>query len=232
MSFLSNIFGGGDAPQINYTPPGFSAGGLNTSFNNNKFTFTPTSARTNAVSGLSDASSNEADILSGLRSSVTPGYNDLLKARLDQVNNSATKAIGDLRQNLASRRVLGSSFAQDTLARANNEFSNQRDQVVADNFLKSLSANQQLTQQEFDVRKQQFQSALDELNLEANIASNLTSGASSQLAQNARSQAELDARAQQGAGSFLGNIVGSVVKPIFSPTLSTIGTSLASGFGF
>ena len=59
MSFLS-----GDAPDINFTPTGFNAGGLNVSGTGD---VTPTRARSSAVTGLSGEANQLGDIYGDLR---------------------------------------------------------------------------------------------------------------------------------------------------------------------
>lgn len=236
MSFLSNAFGTHTtAPTINFSPTGFNAGGLFTKFQNGNYVSTPSAGRTAAVGDIANTYGDLGNETAALRSTVTPGYNQLLQARLDQLNNTARASIGDLRQNLQARRILGSSFGQDTLTRANAEFGMQRDQIVADNFIKSLAANNELLNQEFKARTQQFQTGLDELNLEAGVASKLTADATSVLAQNARTQAQLDASNNQfNAGqnmkivTGLGQAIGFGAGGGFGGTTSTGASPIGS----
>lgn len=219
MSFIGDALGLNKAsPKINFTPPGFDAGGFRAYFNNNGYSIDPSSGRMADVTGLQGASGYSADELAKLRSGIMPGYNDMLKSRLAELNDTASRAVGNLSQNLASRRVLGSSFGADTITRANNEFLKQRDATIADNYLKSVAASTDLLERETAARRQQFQSGLDELNLEANLASNLTNSAMPQLAANARAQAEMDMKNNQyysglnykllgGLGNFLGGFI-------------------------
>lgn len=228
---LSKLFGGNSsAPTVDNTLQGFNAGGL-TATGTGDITASPD--RTGLVSSIGSLYGQQGDILGGLRQTVAPGFNDLLKSRLDQINNAAASSVGDLRQNLSARRVLGSSFGQDTISRANAEFSSQRDQAIADNFLKSLAVNQQLTQQEFDARRGQFQTALDELNLEANAGLSISGKANSILAQNAKTQADLDAKSATGAGQFFGQLIQPVGKAIGTATgnlFSSFGSSGSPSF--
>lgn len=193
MSYLKTIFTGSDvqANPVQYSSPGFNAGGLSTSFSGNNYNVSPDANRTGVVNDISSNFRNLGDITGGLRATVGPGFNDLLNARLNSLGDSATSAIGDLRQNLQARRVLGSSFGQDTISRAQSEFQRNRDSIIADNFTKSLDANNQLLKQQYDAYNQSFQANLGELNLEANIANGLTGKASEILAANAQTTAKL-----------------------------------------
>ncbi len=231
MSFL---FGSGDTPKVDFNPVGASAGGLTTAIpaGGGNITVTPDANRTNAVTGVANTYGGLADQTLGLRNQVTPGYNDLLTSQLGSIDNSARSAVGNLKQNLQSRRILGSSFGQDTLTRANAEFSKQRSDTIASTFLQSLDANNKLLQQEYQARTQQAQTGLNELNLEANVANGLIGSTNQILAQNAQTNAKLQADSQAGAGKFLGGILGNVGQSIFGPTLGGIGKTIASGLGF
>jgi len=214
---MSSLFSG-KGPQINFTPQGFTAGGLSSDGMGN---VTPTADRTAAVGGLSDAGAQAAGTFGNLAQSVAPGFNSLLDARLTDLGNTSRAAIGDLRQNLASRRILGSSFGNDTINRLQTGISQQRDSIIADNFLKSLATSSQLATQQMQAHQQQFQSKLDELNLEAGIGQKVSATANQILDSNAQAQAKLDAGAQAGSGALIGKLIGVAAAPF------TGGASLA-----
>jgi len=187
--------------------PGFSSGGLSGSSAGGLGTVTSTAARNDVISGLSGAGESAANTFGDLYNTVKPGFNDLLNARLTQINDASRSAIGDLRTNLAARRIQGSSFGQSTIDRANMEFSRQRDQAIADNFLKSLEAQRQLTNDKFNASIQAFQPKLNELNLEAELAATL----GTQGAQAIAHAAEFNAKAQSGANAAGLNSLGSIL---------------------
>jgi hypothetical protein len=219
MSYLSTIFTGSkvDPSPVQYRSPGFTAGGLSADAVGGiqggpvSYNVTADANRTGIVNDISSNFRGLGDLTGGLRATVSPGFNDLLKARLNTLNDSATSAIGDLRQNLQARRVLGSSFGQDTISRAQSEFQRNRDAVVADNFVKSLEMNNTLLKQQYEAYNQDFQSKLGELNLEANIANGLTGTAAKVLADNAQTTAKLQEDASKS------NVANNI--------------QLASGFG-
>src|SRR5690348_14869747 len=124
--------------------PAFSGGGLTRSSVGGLATVSPTGERTDTVAGLAGAGAEAANTFGGLYDTVQPGFNSLLDARLNQINDAARSSIGDLRTNLQSRRILGSSFGNDTINRNQAEFARLRDQAVASNFLQSLDAQQKL----------------------------------------------------------------------------------------
>ncbi|MGH9425377.1 MAG: hypothetical protein ACRD2L_03605, partial [Terriglobia bacterium] len=139
--------------------------------------------------------------------------------RLQQLRNTKDQAIGNLRENLQQRRVLGSSFAQDTITRGEAEFAEQEDRIVAETFLQELEATHSLINEEFTVGRGQFTTWMDELNLQADIAAKLTSGATAALQQAAAVKADLAAKEAQASGQFFGQL--------FKPVANAIGQAVA-----
>ena len=220
MSGLGDLFGGGGGtPQVSATRPGFNAGGFIGRVDpSGNATVTPTAQRTGLVNDLSGSYQTFGNELGNLRATVAPGYNSLLDARLNQINDAAHRSIGNLRQSLAARRVLGSSFGQDTISRQNAEFSRLRDQAIADNFIRSLEANRQLLGQQYGAYADQFNTGLNELNLEAKIGSALATQGAQILNDTAKINADFTAKSQAGAGQFLGTILGQGTKLALAPT--------------
>lgn len=213
--------------------PSFRGGGLIGTGSAKGGSVSATPERTAAVSGLSGAGESAANTYGDLYSTVQPGFNDLLSARLNSFNDSARSAIGDLSQNLSARRILGSSFGQDTLTRARAEFGRQRDQIIADNFLKSLDAQQKLTAAQFGARIQQFQPKLNELNLEASVAADLGNAAARAMSDAAQFNAKNQNAANAAGTASLGSIIGTglgLARNFFSPVSSAFGSGL-SGYG-
>lgn len=227
---LSKLFGGkkGEAQSglSTFQPAGFSAGGLTSGFDpaTGRITITPSAERLGAVRGISDQYNAEAGLFEGLRGRVAPGVSDLRRARLQEIEDARINAIGNLRENLSRRRVLGSSFGQDAATRAEAEFAGQRERASAESFLQELELTNQLIQQEFQGRRQAVQVGLDELNLEADLAAKLSGAATQQLGANARALAELNAKEAAGSGKFFGEIT----QP-FTAALGKAAGSMAGG---
>jgi len=201
MSFLGNLLGTNvntnfQAPNINFSPAGFSGGGLSGNFSGNSFNLSSSQDRQAAVQGVANTFGQQAQDIAGIRSQWAPGASNLLNTQLTALQNNRQQALGDLRSNLAQRRVLGSSFAQNSLANADQTYQQQIAQTTAQTFLTELQAQQQLSQQQFAAARGQFQTGLDEMNLEAGIASQLGSQASSAMASIAQTQAQLQMQAQ------------------------------------
>src|SRR5262245_32929651 len=200
--------GSAQAPIQQFQPSGFQGGGFTTSFNKGTgLTIAPTAERLGLVSNVQGAFGSLADELAGLRPKVAPGVSDLRAARLAEIENARQASIGNLRENLQRRRVLGSSFGADALSRAEAEFGQAKDRVAAESFLQEFELTNNLINQQFLARRGQFQTGLDELNLEADLASKLAGGSNNAMAANARTLAELNAREAAGQGQFIGQLV-------------------------
>lgn len=102
-----------------------------------------------------------------LRGTVTPGFSDLRRARLAQISNARDRSIGNLRDNLARRRVQGSSFANASLAQSEREFGEAFAGAEAQSFLEELAANQQLLTLENSFIADALQRELTELGIAA-----------------------------------------------------------------
>ncbi len=119
--------------------------------------------------------------------------------------------------------MLGSSFGADAISRAESEFAGQRERVSAESTLQELEATNNLIQQQFTAQRAQFQTGLDELNLQANIAAGLAGKATDTMAANARFEAALAAQESAGAGKFFGQT--------FGPVADSLGKSIGGGIG-
>lgn len=213
-ALFNSLMGGGDPqqPLQQFTPPGINAGGLSATFGGNAFNVTSDAARRGLVGDIANTFTGLADATGGLRSRVAPGVSDLRAARLAEIEDARSSAVGNLRENLARRRVLGSSFGADAVSRAEAEFGRERDRVAAESFLQELELTNNLLQQEFTARRAAFQTGLDELNLEAQIATSLAGKATDILGKNAQIEAMLLAQQQQGLGKFFGQEIAPSIK--------------------
>ncbi len=219
--------GSATAGLTNFTPPGINAGGLSSTYGPGGIGITADANRTAAVSGLSDTFGQQAGEIGGLRATVAPGFSNLRTAALNQIENARSNAIGNLRENLQRRRVLGSSFAQDAASRTEAEFAQEKAKTEAQSYLQELEATNQLIQQEFTARRGVFQTGLDEMNLEANLAAGLAGKATDVLGKNAQVEAMLKAQEQQGAGK----LVGTLTQPFADAAGKGAGKFFAGGGG-
>lgn len=216
------------APLTSFKPTPFTAGGLSTDITEGRVTVAPSAARTGAVQDISQGFTNLAGQLSTLGAQVTPGFGRLTEsikagaaAERERFEATRRRTIGNLRENLAKRRVAGSSFAMDALARAEAEFEKegralgaQEQQQLAQSFLQELDTKTQLIEREAQANIQSFTTLLDEMNLEAQVGTQLASGATAAFQANAALQANLIAEAQGTVAEVLG-LAGGVAAGKF-----------------
>lgn len=199
---MGSIFSKGGGTE-DFKPANISAGGITTR-GSDRIRLSTSSDRQGLVGQIASTFPRQANVLAGLRERVAPGFSDLRRSRLAGLESNRRRTVGDLREGLARRRVLGSSFARDTITRANREFQQEEDRIRAESFLTELELTHALANEEFDVRRGEFQTSLDELNLQAEIATQLATAATAQLGANARLKSELNASSASGFGKLLG----------------------------
>ena len=203
--------------------PGINTGGLDlfagmrtrTSPGRGRFGFEikggATPERTAAVQGMSGALANKASEFGLLREEVRPGFGRLTASRLAELEDARRRRIGDVRQSLSRRRILGSNFARDEISREELAFTKERDRISAESFLAELAASVDLVGQQFDAQAQSFQVQLDELNLETQVALTLATGAQ-QVYGSLKGQAmQLEAEAKQQSAGGLNSLIGGLV---------------------
>lgn len=205
MSFLS-----GNAPKIstptNFTPSGFASGGLSGSYSGGAFNVTQSPALSQQVGQLQSTFGQAASAFGALGQTVQPGFSQFRQAGLADLTTQQQASRSNLQDTLARRRIMGSSFANSQLSQQDAEFAAKRDQFIAQSYLQELQASNQLIQEQFQAKTQQFTTGINEMNLQAGIAADLSAKATSSMASIAEAQAQLDAQAAAGAGSFLGTI--------------------------
>lgn len=81
-----------------------------------------------------------------IQNRLRPGFGALTEARVRAIQDARGKAIGNLRENLGRRRVLGSSFAEAAQAQAEREFGQAEAEARATSTLQELDATSQLIQ--------------------------------------------------------------------------------------
>lgn len=167
----------------------------------------------------------QANQIGGLLSRVAPGISELRRTRLQGLENIRRRTVGDIRDNLARRRVLGSSFAQDAIVRAEREFAQQADEIRATSFLQELDLTNRLIQQQSDVLRNTVLTELEQSNFDAQLTANFANRTQTVLAQATAAQAQLAASAQAGLGQFFspfinqfGSAISGAVTNFFNPS--------------
>jgi len=157
---------------------------------------------------------------------VEPGVGGLTESRLEQIEDSRQRAVGNLRENMNRRRLLGSSFASDALTRRNMEFARQKEQAQAESFLKEMDLTnrlqqQRLAQEEAAANKavenfvqgiqadvQGTQVELGEMDQLANFAQSTAKTVNNMRRFNTQLQAQAQRQAAKQAASTWGDLIG------------------------
>lgn len=207
---FKGIFGGRSKSEEiidRFQPVGFRTPGLNATFANDEFNLSRGAEGQSAIDALLRTSRERTSAFRGLRRNVTPGKGELTRTRVEGVRATGERTVGNLREELSKRRVLGSSFAQREVASAEAEVGRQEDVVRAESFLQELALSGNLLKEEFAGSISAIQDVLKQLNIETAIGAQLSQSASAQVNANLIAQGEAQA-AQQAAGeSFLDNIL-------------------------
>ncbi len=90
-------------------------------------------SRAGVQTGLSRSESLRSDIAS-LREGLTPGFGRLSEERQQAIKDARDEAVGNLRESLSRRRVLGSSFADDAVSRTELAFGREAGLAAAETF--------------------------------------------------------------------------------------------------
>lgn len=157
--------------------------------------------------------------LGTLRSQVQPGFGRLTEARVTAIRDAAAESIGNLRDSLARRNVLGSSFANDAFSRTRLAFAQEEEKARAESALQEIQLSTQLLQeqaanygqqlgllqedriniaQQATIYQSQAQILANQMDRELQefaIASNALNGVQSAVNQQAVAQSQLDALA-------------------------------------
>lgn len=210
---VRGIFGGtsrGEERLQEFNPAGFRAPGLTGSFSGNSFNIARTSASNRALRNVVGGFEDRAAGFRGLRDQVTPGFGRLTRARVEAIRNARGRAVGNLREELGRRRVLGSSFAQREIAGVEASFGQQEELARAESFIGELGLNTELLNQETAASINAATTVLNQLNLETNLAANLSAAASTNMNANLTAQAQAAAAQQESTDSFLAAIGGFI----------------------
>ncbi|KKL57869.1 hypothetical protein LCGC14_2231090 [marine sediment metagenome] len=212
MSFIGKIFGksSGEKRLARFQPASFSSPGLSGTFKDNRFTLRRGAETSEALGDIRSLSQEQAGAFRGLRDRVKPGFGELTRTRIDAIRNAGKRTIGNLREELGKRRVLGSTFASREIASTEAEFGRIEEQSRAESFLQELALTGELIKEEFSSSISGVLEILKQLNFETAIGAGLSQSASAQLNANLIAQSEARA-AQQAAGEdFLGTVLGFI----------------------
>ena len=209
----SKLFGGGSSGggvSQARSVPNFNIGGLKGVSTPGNLTITPSADRTARVGSVQGLLNQTALQFANIRKKLTPGFGALTEARVGALNDARFRTVGTLRENLARRRLQGSSFASDAVARTEAEFAREEADLRARSFLEEIDATTRLIDRETELSVAAVERGIAELDLQADLGSQLIAGITSQLGANARLEAQLAAQGQQGLGAFFQPAVDAV----------------------
>lgn len=234
MRIVKGLLGGSSSSERilrKFNPAGFSAGGLTGTFDRstNSFALTRTPERVQALEGLVSGFNKQAEVFRGLRGQVAPGLSRLttditdtlgasLRERIASIRGEGRRTVGNIRENLARRRLAGSSFQASEVASAEAEFSRIEDAARAENaqqqaqakaaaFLQEIDFSRDLIQREFQSSIAGAQAVLTDLNFDTAVAAELSGLSSKLMNDNLTAQAEARAAQEQAGEDFLGSIM-------------------------
>src|SRR5215467_9354204 len=126
---------GSSAPQINYKPGGFQSGGLSAMQGaGGNYHVNESPALSGMVGKLQSTFGNEATAFGNLAKTVAPGFSLFRRAGLRDIANQGRASLSNLRDTMAQRRILGSSFANSSISQANADIEKARTDFIAKSY--------------------------------------------------------------------------------------------------
>lgn len=199
----------------------FSAPGLSAQVTPDQINMIRAPGVESALRGSAAAFSTQANELGALRPLVEPGMGRLTQAGVNAIRDSRRAAMGDLRQNIARRRVGGSSFAADDAARTEAEFAKRENEFTSQAFVQEMAMTQDLINQQAQAQANVFMQNLNQTNLESGLAAQMSTGVSGMLQGNAQMMGQLS---NQGADRLL-NVGGALTGGLLSGGFKNSGFS-------
>ncbi len=108
-----------------------------------------------------------------LFASVRPGFGKLSETTRQTFRDRSAAAVGNLRESLGRRRVLGASFASDALARVKLGFAREEAQELAKVGVQETQLQNQILRDQSQALTQQISSELQEFSIAANFSQSL-----------------------------------------------------------
>lgn len=208
-AFLGGSVAGGSSSGSKAKVADLTAGGLKSSFANNRLTVGSTDQRRGLVNNLSNLFLAQGREFEGLRPLVKPGFGALTDARVSTLENRGASRLSNLRDNLARRRVSGSSFGQSLVQSEQRQLDQDIAETRARSFLEELDLTTSLIEKQYTSDLASVEAQLSNLNMEAQVGQALLGTAQSVLSNNAAIQSQLAVQNAQGIGAFIEPFVSS-----------------------
>lgn len=212
---VKGLFGGrskGEKILSQFSPVGFSSAGFSGRFNkeSNTFDLTRTGEQNEAIDSLRQSFASRSEAFGRLKERVRPGFGELTRTRIDAIRRAGSRAVGNLREELATRRVQGSSFGQNLIASEEARFGQLEEQTRAEAKLQELGLTAEFVNQETAAAIEGAQAVLQQMNFETGLSAGLSQSTSQQVQANLMAQAEARAASEGGFGNLLGTVIGAV----------------------
>ncbi len=221
MSVIGKLFGGRTSAErklAKFEPAGFSAPGLSGRFDRrtkknksgtNQFILSRTEEGDRSLKDLRGGFDELAGEIGDLRADVKPGFGRLLRSRIEGLRNVASRTVGNLREELGRRRVLGSTFASREIASTEAEFGRQEDEIRAETFLQEFQLTRELINDQFRASISGAAAVMDQLNFETGLAAQLSESASRQVLSSNIAMAEASAARHESKLEFLATVIAA-----------------------
>jgi len=215
-SIFKGLFGGRSSAEKvlqQFNPVGFSSPAMAGKFNKdtNSFDLTRTAEGNTAIEDLISGFQKRGETFKGLADRVRPGFGELTRTTVDAIRRAGTRSVGNLREELSKRRVVGSSFAQREIAGVEAEFGELEKKARAESKIAELDMTAEFLGESTQAAIDSAAQVMTQLNFESNLSAGLSEAAGAQINANITAQAEARAAQEEGAGGFLGTILGAVV---------------------
>lgn len=200
----------GDAPTVrNVTPREINLPGLGLRRNGRTFDVQRGGEVTPLIEGIQRARAGQAGTLRDAAGEISPAIGRLTDARRGIVQAERRRTMGDLREQLGRRRILGSSFGADVMARAGAEFAVQEAELQAEGELREMFAETELLGRATEAEVSGLQTALQQIGLETQIGAQLITNITGANQSVQMANAQLAQAHAQGQGEFIGSIIGA-----------------------
>jgi hypothetical protein len=232
---LNSLFGEDPASVVRGQSPersllGFSGGGLTAGFSGGNVNIGASAERNALIDSLRGVFGDRAGEFRRLAGLVEPGFGALTEAGVQSIRDQRRRTVGNLRENLARRRISGSSFAADAITRAEADFAQREAQFRATSFLQELETVSRFIDESFKSDVDRFSTLLTEMNLQGDLGAQFASkGTASLSAANSIQQqllADIAIQEQQGRGALFSNVgtaLSTSLGNLFSGPLSGSG---------
>ena len=145
-----------------------------------------------------------------MRVEITDTVTGFTRSRINRLRANRQRTVGNIRGELQKRRVLGSSFAQASVAGAEAEFALAEDEITAEGQLTELGLERQLIFDESQAGIDAATTLLEQFNFESTLGANLSVQAGTQIQQNLTVAAQAASARRAGNAELFGTLVGLI----------------------